>query len=150
MAEDTDILWGLYQDHRAEGRHQEDQRATATNIIIAISAGLLGIIALDAQLTVADIPLSAFLVLVGLFGALLSAKHHERFWFHMERARQYRDALEKLLPTTNIMELKKKADSITRKRHPLMNKFDLFGLWVILHLGIASLGILIITYIIWK
>lgn len=148
MAEDTDILWGLYQDHRSEGRHQEDQRATATNLIIAISAGLLGLISLDAELTVADIPLSVFLILVGLFGALLSAKHHERFWFHMERACQYRDAVEKLLPTTNIRELKQAADSITRKKHPFLNRLGLFRLWVALHLGIASLGVLIIAYVI--
>jgi len=148
LAEDSDVLWGLYQDHRGEGRHQENQRATATNVIVAISAGILGLIALDSQLTGPDIPLAALMVLVGLFGALLTAKHHERFWFHMERARQYRDALEKLLPSTNITELKNAADSITRKKHPVLIRFDLFWLWVVLHLGIASLGAALIAYII--
>jgi hypothetical protein len=141
MAQDTDVLWGLYQEHCDQGRHHENQRAAVTNVIIAIAAGVLGIASLDQSLDKTDIPMTLFIVILGLFGALLCAKHYERFEMHAERYRKYRDELEQLLPSTKIRQLKEEADKKHNRRYPRLHKVRLFWLWVGIHLGIAVFGL---------
>ena len=92
MADKTDILWGMYQEHAIQGRHHESQRSVMTNLAFAICAGVLGLFALDKNPSTVHVIFSLFLVFLGGFGAI-SAKHHERFSMHIESARGYRDAL---------------------------------------------------------
>jgi hypothetical protein len=70
------------------------------------------------------------LLLLGAFGALFSAKHYERFSFHMERARGYRDALERFLPNTQIKAMKQAADDRTRDEFPRLYDLRIFRFWV--------------------
>jgi hypothetical protein len=92
MRDEDEILWRFYQDHLIHGRHHETLRATTTTVILAVAAGVLGFLGgtHDWPLRYADLPLTLMLVAIGLLGALFSAKYHERFVFHMNRAREYR------------------------------------------------------------
>jgi hypothetical protein len=145
VIEENEVLWSLYQDHTNQGRHHEDQRTAATNFIVAVCGGTLGLVALDGRLTSADLPLAVFLVFLGCFGALLSAKHHERFWFHTERAREYRDALQKRLPSLDLRAHREAADRRSSTRHPILWRIRVFGLWVALHLAVALIGVAVIA-----
>src|ERR687891_116676 len=110
MADERDILWGMYQEHCTQGRHHEDQRATMTNLIIAVAAAVIGLLSFK-ELSRGVWPLSVFLTLLGFFGALFSLKHYERFRYHMKCAAQYRNTLEKLLPDTRLRALREAAKS---------------------------------------
>ena len=98
-----DVLWKMYQEHCNEGRHHETQRSTVTNLVIVVAAGVIGLITYDKGITWADLPLTCFLILLGLFGAVFTLKHYERFAMHMARARSYRDALDELLPKVDAL-----------------------------------------------
>src|SRR5688572_25174566 len=106
MKDTTDIWWGLYLEHAAQGRHHEQQRTAVTSFFTALAAGVLGVITYDQCIDVTDVPLALFLVFTGLFGAFFSAKQYERFRVHMQRARTYPNALDAAVPGTDIKLMK--------------------------------------------
>jgi hypothetical protein len=140
--DEKDLLWNLYQENATHGRHHETLRATTANILLAVAGGAIAIAAhRDSRLSLEVLPLALFVVLIGLFGAFFSAKYHERFEMTMERARQFRDALEVLLPATQIKTLNTRADAITKKKHPWLFERRLYKFWIALHLLVAALGL---------
>jgi hypothetical protein len=95
-----------------------------------------------------NLPLAVLLVPIGLLGVIFSAKYHERFDMHMERARQYRDALEKLIPASNIAALKSAADTNTKKKYPRLFHLRLYKFWMGLHFLVALLGLVLAVLIV--
>lgn len=143
MKDETDFLWGMYQEHTTQGRHHETQRANVTNFIIVVVGGSLAFIA-NKGVNRDQWVIAAFIVLIGLFGALFSAKQYERFRFHMVAAGTYRRALEALLKN-NPGVLRRAAE----KEHessfvPFFVKLRLYYFWIALHLLIALLGIVLL------
>jgi hypothetical protein len=100
--------------------------------VVAISAAVIGVVTFDKAIAApADLPLTLFLVVLGAFGAGFSSKHYERFELHMERARQYRDALDSLLPGSPLNELKRKPTiSTIRKIRASTNGAFTIGGWL--------------------
>ena len=78
----NEILWKLYEDNRNYARFHELQRSTATNLILAVSAGLIGLVTFDKNINLLDLPSVLFLDVLGIFGAIFSAKHYERARLH--------------------------------------------------------------------
>jgi len=140
MPDEKDLLLALFQHNSEQARHHQIQRATTTNLIIVISSGIIGLIALDHQLNHADFYPALLLVVLGVFGALWSAKHHERFAYYTERARGYRDESDSLLPGAKLKTIKEAADEETKKKHKFLHKIQLWHLWVFLHIVIAVIG----------
>ncbi len=149
MAQDTDVLWGLYLDHCTQCRHHESMRATVTNVFLTITAGVTGVIALDSEMNALDVPLTLFITLLGVFGAVNAAKNYERIQMHTERARSYRDALEELLPTTRIKALKQEADRKHNANWPRLHKVRLFWLWIGIQIGVVLFGVVLTVVAIW-
>jgi hypothetical protein len=149
MTDKADILWNLYQQHCEWERHHEEQRASGTGILIAVAAGVLGLVTFDKHLNISDIPLTVFLIMQGFFGAFLAAKHYERFCMHRQRANKYRDILDALFPEARIKALRREADEENDLKFPLLHKLRLHHFWIGLHLLIAMFG-LILTIGIWS
>jgi hypothetical protein len=149
--EENEILWRLYQDHLTHGRHHETLRVATTTVILAIAGGVLALLGADKTWPphYSALPLTAFLMLLGAFGALFCAKYHERFVFHMNRAREYRNALDANLPAARINELRPVADERTKTEHPWLFHRRLHWLWVWLHVLIAILGLTLSALIVW-
>jgi hypothetical protein len=141
--EKADLYLKLFQEYAPEARHHEQQRATVTGFFSALAAGILTVVGIDKVLNVADIPAALFLVVIGVFGCVFSAKQYERFFVCMERARQYRLALQEAVPGSNIIELKRIADRKALERFPRLHVWRLGIFWVALHALIALLGILL-------
>jgi hypothetical protein len=99
-------------------------------------------------LQIEHLPLTAFLTLLGAFGAVFSWKYHERFDFHMNRAREYRDVLDARLPAVGIRKLKKDADKKTEAEYPRLFHLRLYRFWVGLHLLLGGFGMLLTVWII--
>jgi hypothetical protein len=146
MAQETDVLLAMYQENTAQGRHHEIQRSTMTNLVVAICAGILGLFALDKTPSSINAILAAFLVVLGCFGALFSAKHYERFSMHNQRARGYRAALEAFLPETRLKAIKRSADAQAEKEFPHLFKLRLFRFWVLLHLSVSVVGLVLLVW----
>lgn len=142
-----DLLWRMYEDNREYARHHENQRSTASNLTMVVSAGILGLLTLDQKLNISDLPLTAFLFLIGLFGAVFSAKHYERVRLHLYRANQYLSRLETLVPGSDIDALKVAGSRETKNRFPVLYHVQLNKFWIGLHLFLSFVG-LVMTIII--
>ncbi|MFO1054401.1 MAG: hypothetical protein U1F36_19445 [Planctomycetota bacterium] len=139
----ADLYLKLFQEYAAEARHHEQQRATVTGFFSALAAGVLTLVGFDKSLSLSDCPAALFLVAIGAFGCLFSAKQYERFYVCMERARQYRGALEQAVPESRILDLKRAADSMAADRFPRLHSWRLGLFWVTLHVLIAIFGVLL-------
>ena len=139
--DEKDILWKMYEENRSYARHHEQLRATGTSLLIAVGAGVIGLITHNRVLGYEELPLSVLLLVVGLFGAVFSAKHYERLRLHLTRAEQYLDALEEHCPDLNLVKLKRAGDRANAKRFPRLSKLRLNRFWGALHLFNALLGL---------
>ncbi len=147
MAEDDaalrDVLWKMYQEHCTQGRHHEVQRSTVASVLLAIVAVVIGLITNDQKITNSDIPLTLFLLVLGMFGAVFSAKHYERFELHMESARRYRDELDTLLPGAPLKRLKRAADDKHNGKYPRLKDLRLNRFWIGIYLITSGLGLVL-------
>jgi len=135
----AEILWALYQEHCTWERHHEEQRATATNILIAVAAGILSIMSLNG-IAKSDLPLAFFLITQGLFGAVFVAKQYERFARHQNLAKKYREALDKEFADAHIIQLREIGDDEHQRHYGSLSRLRLNWFWISLHLVIAAFG----------
>ncbi len=147
---DEELLWKLYEDNRGFARHHELLRATASNLTMVISAGVLGLVTFDGHIGTEDFPLTLLLTLLGFFGALFTAKHYERARLHLNRAAEYFAKLAQLHPNAQIDELRRIGTSKNNATFPRLNKVRLHRFWIALHLLISLLGISLTTIIIYR
>jgi hypothetical protein len=77
--DNADLWLKLFQEYAAEARHHEQQRATVTGFFSALAAGVLTLVGFDKSLSVSDLPAALFLIAIGVFGCIFSAKQYERF-----------------------------------------------------------------------
>lgn len=96
LKEQKDVLLGTYQENRTHVRHLEAQRATASNIIILTTIGLIGLMA-NGDLNCKDWPLSIALIVLGVYGAMFTAIHFECIRHYRRRARECFKSMEVLL-----------------------------------------------------
>ena len=99
-----ECLWKVYLEEITQGRHHETQRVNVTNLVIAVAAAILALATFDKALNRSDLPLTIFLIVLGMFGAAFSSKHYERFRKHMLCARNYRNAIDATLPNLSILD----------------------------------------------
>jgi hypothetical protein len=140
----NEFLWGMYLEHANQGRHHENQRANVTTFIIVVAGGILAFIANKDILSKDKWPIAVFLIIVGLFGALFSAKQYERFRYHMIAAGTYRQKLEQALGN-NVRDIREDAQNKHVEKFPtLLIKLRLYYFWIALHLFIAGLGVMLL------
>jgi hypothetical protein len=141
MPDENDILLALYKQNYDLAFHYQNQRAITTNIILTISAGIIGLITFDQKLEGTDFYAALALVIFGFYGAILNAKQYERFAFYRERARVYRERLDSLFPQALILADKIVADERSRKRFKVLSRIYIWHLWLVLNLFIILIGI---------
>lgn len=155
MDKSTELLLTMVQEHWEEMRHAENQRSTITNLLIAIAAlgtGSVTIIGLSAY----TLFLGALLMLLGIYGCMMTAKLYERHQFDQKRLDYWYNQLDKLNPEAQFLALKESADDdhkknfagILPKELRFVTKIHTHQLWFFLHTGIAliGLGILVATF----
>jgi hypothetical protein len=143
MRDEAEVLWNLYQEHCTWERHHEQQRASATNLFLAVAAAVLSVVAFDRELSGSDLPLTIFLIAQGFFGTVFVAKHYQVFAMHQSRANEYREALNSLFPEAGILSRRRKADEENVARFPRLHKLRLNKFWVGLHVLIAFFGVVL-------
>jgi hypothetical protein len=140
MSEPTDGALSYWKDHREQMRQSESQRATLTNYLLAIVAALSALIA-QQKFALTTLPLAVMIMAVGLYGAITTAKYHERAAYHLSQAR----ALTRLLVEAGALldvdqTLQEFRDRHTAK-YSRLHRIRLHQLWTGLHLGIAAYGL---------
>ncbi|MHA7839798.1 MAG: hypothetical protein ACX98W_20230 [bacterium] len=145
--EKVDTWLRLYEGQIQHVRHHESLRAQSTNLIVAVSAAVL------AFLSTANLPqqrrafLAVFLVIINLYGFLMSRKHHERARLHATVGAQYRDAVSQASPLggQHPNDARERARSSHFSDFKVIGKVRASALWAGLHLLIAALGIAILV-----
>lgn len=140
-----EIYFKLYQEEWIQCRHHGDLRAKVTSVLLAAAGAITALVVMDRQITGIDFIPGFILSLMGVFGAIVTLKQHERFSFHLERARAYRNELERIKPDLNLRLLRNNAESISQSKHAILFKLRLDTLWAIIHLIICGIGILIMV-----
>lgn len=136
----------LYEGQIEHVRHHENMRAQATNVIIAISAAMVAFLASGDTPTNrphALIFVGTFVVVVNLYGLLMSLKHYERARLSAEKASGYREVVSELISTAthNVESIRQSVEAEHDKHsHMLLTKVRAHYLWSGLHLVIAIIG----------
>ena len=141
---ETDIWMRMYEEQMNQGRHHESLRAQSTNIIVAISAAILAFLSSDNEGCVFLAELSILLIIINIYGLLMSLKHYERNRLHVTLGRAYRDVISKFTPIDDftINETNKMGRDKHKAAFKMTSKMRAYILWSGLHIALAFLGIL--------
>lgn len=145
--EKEEYLWRMVNEHMTQARHQEILRSSMTTLLVTLSGAIVGLITFDKELSTTDLAPSILLFFLGVFGVLFSAKHYERFNYHIARVRSYRNALERCFPEIQWKELREEADSYHASKFARLAKQRQSSLWLVLHGVNAALGLVLAAVI---
>jgi hypothetical protein len=95
--EQVDLLSTLLEENYEHARLHEEHRASSTNFVMAIAAGLLAVASQATTSPWAAIFFGALTVAVGVVGAMLVLKHFERYRYQLKVASVLRDEIEKVI-----------------------------------------------------
>jgi hypothetical protein len=93
-----DAVLAYWPEHREQLRQSENQRAMLTNYILVIVAAISGFV-VQQHFEPRALPLSALIIIIGFYGAVATAKYHERADYHLLQAR----ALTRVLVDTGAL-----------------------------------------------
>ncbi len=147
MKDEVEILWRMCNEDFTQARQHETLRASMTTVGAMVSAAAAGFITFDDKLALHDLPLACFVMALGMFGALFSAKHYERWDFSVERARTIFRRIEELLPEIELTRLLKEAEAAQRSRFPRLFHAPVHWFWIGIHGAIAAFGLLLVVLI---
>ena len=151
MADTTEVLLRTIEEEWAQARQSENQRANITYLVVLIAAAIQGLFA-QTGFGKNALPLTILLVVLGVYGAVASAKLYERFKFHHDRIRKLRIKIDEICQI-NTNQIIYDADEEHMKRwqqwedqHKFgclfnLSKFRLNRIWLMLHIFIVILGI---------
>jgi|GEM_PF-1253674 len=89
----AEVLIKMYDEHASQARQHEDQREKMTNFILIVTGVLVSFVT-GAKFASYTLPASGLLIALGIFGALFSLKHYERFRFHASVMGAYRHEID--------------------------------------------------------
>ncbi len=146
-ADDVQVLLKVYEMQWASLRQAEEERTQITNIVLLIASAVVGFVAQNG-LTLDKLPLALLLIALGAYGAVTSEKLYERWGFFRARILGLEKKLDTLRPGTELPKLWHEAEGVNSREFPHLNKIRLHHLWIVLHLGIATSGIVLSALVI--
>ncbi len=138
MDREIDVVLAYWNEQRQQFRQSENQRATMTNFILVIISALSGLI-IQQKFADTTIPLGALIITLGVYGALISAKYHERAIFHRRKAK----ALTMTLKDLGALHDNPHLEAATARHHSLHRRLShvrLHWFWTGLHIAVAIHG----------
>lgn len=131
----------MYEEQVRHIRHHESLRSRSTTIAVVISAAVLGLFAADV-VSGQRWMLALLLILINVYGLLMSLKHYERSRLHHAVSRRYRDVISKAsrFDSYELNELRLQAHAEHKARRWLMWRVRVYTLWCGLHGLLVLLG----------
>jgi len=122
----AELLADLLKEHYEHARLHEEHRATCTNFVMAIAAGLLAVASQCLSKPGIAMFFGILTIAVGSLGVLFARKHFERYRYHLEVAKVLRDELESLIRDGNLpVQQYEKLLRTARERHDHANVFGI-------------------------
>ncbi|MDE2892483.1 MAG: hypothetical protein OXN86_08295 [Chloroflexota bacterium] len=85
----------MYEEQIRHVRHHESLRSASTNIAVVVSAAVLGLFAAGVT-SEQQWVLWSFLMLLNIYGLVMSLKHYERSRLHHAVSTKYRDVISEV------------------------------------------------------
>ncbi|MEV6299841.1 hypothetical protein AB0M02_10600 [Actinoplanes sp. NPDC051861] len=133
------VLLQIWKETREHSRQHESQRATATNMILLLAAADIGAMA-TLRFGPRTLPLAAGLVVLGVLGYLLAAKHYERAQLSTAIAVELEMRLDAMDPALKIRDSKIAASGRHESRYRRMHRVRLNKIWSLLHVLLGITG----------
>jgi len=127
------------EENWLHARQSEEKRATLAIAVLVIASASQITLAITG-FSVKVLPLSLFLILLGIYAIVFCLKLYERQVFHTSRARKLRARLDELYPEAEAEQLLKAVEAEHNGRHPFAH-VRLHSLWLWLHALIVVLGL---------
>ena len=143
MSDPSSTLITLWSEQQSNGRHTEAQRANLSNLLLIIAGVAIGYVSQKNDHEPLTITVALLLVPLGTFGAITSAKYHERFQYHQSRALHYLQLVAHLYPNIHDAILDRQHVHDHNVRYGRLSQIRLFKLWILLHSGVAFIGALL-------
>ena len=144
MSDDKINIWmQMLEGQNNHGRHHESLRSQSANIILAVSAALLAFLASTTAWQDKAWALIPFLILINVYGFIMSIKHHERSRLHYSVARSYANVISEATRVggKSLNQVRAVAHENHKQRFSLVRKLPANVLWSGLHLLIAGMGV---------
>lgn len=138
---EVEILLAYSQEDWEQRRQSENQRATITNFIITIASAIL-IYIVEKGLSTQQLPLTIFLIPLGIFGAVAVSKLYERGEYHMASTQAWRKRVDELYPKAQLLNLRNQAKEAHAKKFGMVIRewVRLHSIWASINLVIALIG----------
>lgn len=120
----------MYEEPVRHVRHHESLRSSSTNIAVVVSTGVLGLFAAD-MVSDQRWMLALFLILVNVYGLMMSLKHYERSRLHHAVSGRYRAVISEASKFDSYVlnELRCHAQSEHKARRSLMSRVRAYWMW---------------------
>ena len=144
----VDVWLRMYEEQIRHVRHHESLRTQSTSMILVLSAALLAFLSSEIAPQGKQYIPGLFIVLLNIYGALISLKHYERSKLHRAVSEQYRNAISDVAALENLKlnEVRGNGKLKHRENFPggLRWIFDIraYVLWTILHLILVAVGVI--------
>ena len=143
-----EVRMRMYEEQVRHARHHETLRTQSTNLIIVIPAEILAYLSSTLVLFSQGVVIGIFLILINLYGCIISLKHYDRSQMHLEVSRHFRDIHSSLSAAggTVLNDVRKAGrDAYNSQPNPI-RKLRVYILWSALHVIIALIGATLVTY----
>ena len=137
-----DVWVRMYEEQTRHARHHESLRSTSTNIAVIVTAAALGLFAADVTSDQRWV-LALFVILINVYGLLMSRKHYERSRLHHAVSGSYRDVISEFstVGENAVNKRRSRARNEHEAGHPLLGRrMQANLLWSGLHIVMAALG----------
>ena len=141
-----DIWVRMYEEQTRHARHHESLRSVSTNIVVIVTAAALGLFAADVTSDQRWV-LALFVILINVYGLLMSRKHYERTKLHHAVSGSYRDVISEFskVGENSVNERRCRARNEHEARHPVLGgRLRANRLWSGLHVVMAVLGLFLL------
>jgi hypothetical protein len=142
------LLFGHAQENDAFIRHYEDVRFKITQVTVTLAGLLIGATRFGPLRTAptSNMPISLFIVVLGVIGILISAKYSERADRHATIARAYRRAASALVGKVQgqeFEEIHQQAAAQHAKSAGFMSGIRARYFWLAVHACVVVLGVIV-------
>ena len=139
----VEIWLRMYEEQVRHIRHHETLRTHSTNVVVVLSAGVLGLLSSGVVPPEIQYLLAVFLALINAYGFVVSKKHYERSRLHQQVSSRYRAVISdhSALEKTNLNDQRDIAHREHYGQSTTIAKLPAHRLWSWLHVIIVLLAI---------
>ncbi len=142
----TEVWLRMYEEQVRHGRHHETLRSQSTNLIVFMSAAILAFMSTESTSEHQNNVLGVFLLIVNLYGFIMSSKHYERSRRHIAVSKEYRNVISKHSIWDNdiINVAREKGRENHYRKFRFLQEIRAHFLWKGLHLVIIVMAIVLL------